>query len=123
MAEKIADVIADLEKARNYEGPSAPGWPGLRQAGLSQGAEIVLEKLRSHDASGGLRRAYRQTPTEMELVDVLSDREIASRGYRPTDAEPRRVRGESAAARDVIQEHTTENDLYEDLWIGERLDP
>lgn len=120
MAEKLAEVIADLETLREYEGPSDRGF---RQAGLSHTAEIVLEKLKAQPLADGLHRVYRQTPRGIQIADVLSDRDIAIREYEPTGAEPQHLDGPSPAKRDVIHEHTTKRDRYDKtLWIGERLE-
>ncbi|MGZ5440404.1 MAG: hypothetical protein ACXW5U_00750 [Thermoanaerobaculia bacterium] len=119
MPERVADLIADLEKAREYEGPS---FRGFRQAGLSSGAEWVLEKLKQLPRPASeMHRVYEEADDEFELIDLLSDHEIQDRGYKPTDKEPILVKGDSALRRDVIREYTSDEDLHEDVWIGEAL--
>jgi hypothetical protein len=119
MAEKIDDLMSDLEKWRSYEKPM---YRSLKEAGLSFEAEMVVEKLKTAHPTDGWHRVYRRNKGEMTLVDVLTDRDIAARGYVATDEEAVRLRGNSPAQRDTVRHHKTTKALYQDVWIGETLE-
>jgi hypothetical protein len=117
VAERIADLVTDLEKARSEVESDYV----LRIGGLSLEAESVIAKLRNASPGDIYHRAYRKEPDQMALVDVLTARDLKLRGYAPTNDPPIKISGLSAAHRDLIRKHATLNPLHETLWIGEAL--
>lgn len=118
MGETIKGVLDDLTEAANTTGNVIY----LKEEPLSFDAANVRQKLSVAKAADGYHRVYEKSPEEMSLVDVLTDRDIESRGYRLADDDPIKAKGNSPLGRDVLRCYTTKNPLYEDVWIGERLE-
>ena len=117
MAEKLAEVVADLEKLKTWEKVM---YRDLKESGLSFEAQKVLRKLKGADPSVGWHRVYQDANGQIEIEDVLTDAELIERGYTPGQ-QCKHIAGESPARRDVVTYHNTSMDEYEDLWIGEAL--
>ncbi|HEV7485382.1 MAG TPA: hypothetical protein VGQ65_06835 [Thermoanaerobaculia bacterium] len=119
MAETIMDVVEALAEAA--KAPDKPIYIDIKETPLSVDAASVLERLKGAHVADGYHRVYEWSDGQMNLADVLTDREIEIRGYHPTKDQPIQANGDSALNRDVLRRHVTSNPLHETVWIGERL--
>lgn len=119
MAETIKSIVAALVEAAKAH--DKPIHFDMKETPLSFDAANVLEKLKNAHVSDGYHRVYEKTAGEVNLTDVLTDRDIEARGYQPSNDAPMLAKGDSPLNRDVLRRHISPKALYPTVWIGERL--
>lgn len=89
---------------------------------LNESEAQVLRKLRTRTPGTAVRRVWMSTSEGFSLWDLLTEQEIAQRGYQETTTQPRGVgSGFLSAARDTISYWTSNTDREHELWVGLRM--
>lgn len=88
---------------------------------LNEGAARVLRKLEERAGTSGLHRTYVKSGRSVTMWDVISDTELAQRGYVETRHNSYTIWMEDSVKRDRITCWMSETEAADELWVGQRL--